>query len=270
MSVATMSKTNGVNHAARDKTAYSVLMTYDYDKFKLMPNNRIINMLHVRRLMESFKFLFLICPIIVNEKFHVIDGQHRLRVCKELGLPVYYIMIPGYGIKEVQVLNANQSNWKKMDHLKSYCAEGVPAYLEFKKFMDDFPDFNFQSIERIIQLRVGGDRQQKKFSGKSVHQKYFEEGKLQIPNIQRSYIVARKIMDFKTYTNRYNDGKFVSCIIPLLVKSKTYDHKEMLYKLSNCPNKLVKCADSASYRMLLEDIYNYKRLKENKVSFRYE
>jgi hypothetical protein len=60
---------------------------------------------------------------------------------------------------------------------------------------------------------------------------------------------------------------------------KKYDSEQIellikfLTKLGVCSEKgmrLVDCPNVESYRMMLEDIYNWKRQKENKVSFRYE
>lgn len=259
-------KTNG--SVQRAQTAFSVLRTNDYDKFKLMPNNRHLNLLHVKRLVESFNQKYLVSPITINEKFEIIDGQHRLRACRETGNPIYYITVPGYGINEVQLLNTNQKNWQKMDWLHMYCAEEREPYLELRKFMTDFPDFGIQPAERIIRLMSGNKTGM--LGGTKIHMRDFEEGKLIIPNLQKSYSIAKKIMDIKPFFKDINHGTFVSALLPLLIKSKVYDHKEMIHKLSNCPIKLIKCNDVAAYRMLLEDIYNYKRLKENKVSFRYE
>lgn len=262
------SKTNGSVHQ-RNQTAYSVLMTNNYDLFKIMPDNRNINLLHVKRLVESFNEQYLISPIIVNERHEVIDGQHRLQACRETNKPVFYIPIKGYGIKQVQILNTNQSNWKKIDYLHSYCAEGRKPYLEFKEFMNAFPDFQMKSCERLIALNSSG-RKTGFIGGQKAQMKDFEEGKLYIPNIAKSYQIARKVMDFKPYFKEFSNPTFVSSLMPLMLKSKSYEHKEMLHKLGNCPIKLTVCNDIAAYRMLLEDIYNYKRQKENKVSFRYE
>ena len=253
-------KTNG---SVKSKTISPVLMTTNYGIFKIMADNRNLNLLHVNRLVESYHENHLICPIIVNERYEVIDGQHRLEASKETGLPVYYIIVSGYGIKEVQVFNTNQKNWTKMDFLSMYCANGKKAYLELKQFMTDFPDFQIQSAERIITGKTRGTNSTAK------RMKDFEDGKLTIPNISKSYSNARKIMDFKPHYKNFNRGTFVSCLLPLLA-SKVYDHKEMMHKLSNCPIKLEDCDKVESYRMLLEDIYNYKRQKENKVSFRYQ
>ena len=246
-----------------------VYKTHNYDLFKIMDDNRDINLLHVKRLVQSFEHQHLICPIIVNEKMQVIDGQHRLHASKETGLPVYYIVLPGYGIKQVQVLNTNQKNWNRMDFLAMYCEQKKPAYLELRQFMQDFPDFGIQAAMCLIKLNSG--KSQGTLDGKKVHMKDFEEGKLTIPNITKSYVYARKVLEFKPYYKEYYRGAFVAAIIPLF-SSKIYNHKEMLHKLECCPADLrIRDAKKViGYRLQLEDIYNWKRQKENKVSFKYE
>jgi hypothetical protein len=250
-----------------DNIFSNIYETRNYSQFKIMSDNREINLLHVQRLINSFNDLHLVSPIIVNEKLEVIDGQHRLQASKETGKPVYYIILRGYGIKEVQVLNTNQKNWTKMDYLETYASEGVKPYLQFKQFMADFPDFKIQAAERI--LSGLGASKSTNIDGKNVYMKYFEEGNFSIPDIKKSYSIARKMMDFKPFYKNFARGTFVSALLPLF-SSKVYDHKEMLHKLGSCPIRLRDCDKIETYRLLLEEIYNYKRQKENKVSFRYE
>lgn len=249
----------------------SIYKTFDYDMFKMMDDNRDINTLHVQRLVESFKTKHLVSPITVNERKEVIDGQHRLLASKETGMPVYYMVLKGYGIQEVQIFNTNQKNWGKIDYLKMYCSEGKKSYMELSKFMEDFPDFGIQAAERIVTLSPYAKRQGR-VNGHKAQMKDFEEGKLSVPNITKSYQLARKLAEFKPYYPGYHRGVFISAVLPLFA-SKVYDHKEMIYKLGVCSEKgmrLVDCPNVESYRMMLEDIYNWKRQKENKVSFRYE
>lgn len=247
---------------------YEVLMTTNYSLFRIMADNRNLNLLHVKRLEESMKVKHLVCPIIVNRNHEIIDGQHRFEACKNLGLPIYYLVVPSYGITEVQILNTNQKNWIKLDYLHSYCAAGRKPYLEFKKFMEDFPELSFQACERILTgLHHGSKFGQ--VNGIKASMKDFEEGKLSIPDLSKSYSAARRIMDFKKYYDGFHKGIFATVMLAL-IKSKNYNHKEMMHKLSVCPIKLQDCLNVESYKMLLEDIYNHKRQKENKVSFRYE
>jgi len=251
-----------------DQPVNMVYITSKYDQFKTLADNREVNSLHVKRLVESFNEMHLVCPIIVNEKMEVIDGQHRLQASIETGMPIYYIQVPGYGIKEVQRLNANQKNWTKMDFLEMYCSQGKKTYLEFRAFMEEFPDLTFQACERILTGFSHGTRTGR-VEGKSVQMMDFQEGKLTIPNPGLSLKNAKKLMDFKEFYEGFTRGSFVSAVVPLF-KSKNYDHKEMIYKLGVAPIKLTHCQNVAQYRMLVENIYNWKRQKENKVSFRYE
>ena len=254
--------------SAKVDNQFTVLMTTNYGLFRLMPDNRNLNLLHVKRLIESFKTKYLICPIIVNKKHEIIDGQHRFHACKELGYPVYYLVVPDYGIEEVQILNTHQKNWQKLDYLQSYCAAGKTPYLQFSEFMDHFPELSFQSCERILTGISKGTKTGKIGETKAAMTD-FAEGKLFIPDLAKSYSIARKIMDFKPFYEGFHKGIFATVMMALF-KSKNYNHKEMLHKLTVCPIKMQDCLNVDAYKMLLEDIYNHKRQKENKVSFRYE
>jgi hypothetical protein len=206
------------------------------------------------------------------KSMEVIDGQNRLAAAIETGMPVYYIVVKGYGIDQVSRLNSNMKNWTKKDYLNMYVVDGRKPYVEFKKFMDQFPAFGIQSSERILTFKGGNQRSfSHEKNGKrrtNIKMKDFEEGKLVLPNVELSYKYARMISDFEPYYKDYTRGTFVSCMIPLF-KSKVYNHKEMLYKLSVAPIRLTNCTTVSAYRLLLEDIYNWKRSKEGKVSFRH-
>jgi hypothetical protein len=60
-----------------EKTPYWVFKTQDYEMFKPLTGNRNVNILHVKRLIQSFQVQHLISVVIVNERYEVIDGQHR-------------------------------------------------------------------------------------------------------------------------------------------------------------------------------------------------
>lgn len=247
-----------------------IFRTTDYGQFKIMHDNRNVNTLHVQRLIESFKQKHLVSPIIVNERKEVIDGQHRLLASQETGLPVYYMILKGYGIEEVQIYNTNQKNWSKVDYLKMYVSEGRKAYIELQKFMEDFPEFGIQAAERLVTLSPYAKRQGR-LNGQRAQMKDFEEGRLSVPNITKSYQLARKIYEFKPYYAGFHRGVFISAVLPLFA-SKVYDHKEMIYKVGVCSEKGIRipdCPDVEGFRVRLEEIYNWKRQKENKVSFRH-
>lgn len=91
-----------------NETVAMVFMTDDLTKFKVLDGNRKIKESHRQELIASIdKHGFIMNPIIVNENFEVIDGQTRLAACKELGVPVYYIVVPKIGIDECELENVD-------------------------------------------------------------------------------------------------------------------------------------------------------------------
>lgn len=95
---------------------YKVHTTNDYRKFKILEGNRSVE--KVKKIKDSIsKFGYLHKPILVNDNFEVVDGQHRLEACKQLGVPIDYVMQRGLKIAHCQTLNNGQINWGLADYL---------------------------------------------------------------------------------------------------------------------------------------------------------
>ena len=243
----------------------SVLFTSDYSRFKTLIGNRDTNELHIKRLIEAFKVRYLFSPILVNEKFEIIDGQHRFTAAKELGLPIWYIIVKGYGLTEVQLLNTNHENWNKMIYMQSYCDLGLEPYLELRQFMSDYPDFGIGVSEQICtNLSRGMNGSGKK--GLGGYSKSFQEGKLIVPDIDVSYENAEKVMQYKPYYKGYNRYNFVSAMLSFF-KNPNFDNKKMVEKIIKYPKMLVNCNTTTQYKLLLEEIYNHR--SREKVNLRY-
>ena len=248
------------------KTSMQVHSTKDYSRFKILVGNRKPNDLHVKRLRDSFQKQYLFSPILINEKWQIIDGQHRFLAAKELGLSINYIIVFGYGLNEVQILNTNSANWKKEDYLKAYCDLGVKQYLQMQEFMDNYPDFGIAVCEQLLTNNVGGaNNKANLYKGKG-RVKNFEEGKLIIPNLEKSYENAEKVMMFKPYFEGFSRSIFVAALIGLF-QNENYNHAEMISKLAQQPSSLTICANVTQYKLLIEDIYNYRR--RDKVNLRF-
>lgn len=244
-------------------------VTTEYDRFKLIAGNRPVSEVHVKRLMESMQVKYLMSPILVNSSDEIIDGQHRHEAAKRLGLPIYYVQYNGYGLPETQLLNTNNRNWSKTEYLDSYCKKGVESYLRLKEFMEAYPDFSLSASEVILTNNYGGMNTKKgiKVEGvKVAHSKLFQQGKLVIDNLKAGYDNAAKVMEYKPYFSGFNHALFVRTIIALF-KNKNFHHDEMIRKLQIQPKTLVHCITGEQYKLLLEDIYNYRN--HNKINLRY-
>lgn len=238
----------------------------DYAKFKTLIGNRKPNELHIKRLISSFKERYLFSPILVNEKMQIIDGQHRFLSAKELNLPINYLVVEGYGLEEVQILNTNSANWKKEDYLKAYCDLGIEPYLQMRQFMLDFPDFGVAIAEMILTDNVNGENKQLVVDKVTMRMMGFQNGELNIPDLSKAYETAEKVLMFKPYYDGYNRSTFVRTLITLF-KNENYIHADMISKLANNPSALTHCANVTQYKFLLEDIFNFRR--REKVNLRY-
>ena len=117
----------------------TIQSTRDYDKFSLLRGNRLVIPGHVARLTTSIlqKNMLAQNPIIVNEKFDVIDGQHRLEVARNNDLEIFYIVIPGAMLEEIITLNSNNRVWNSMDYVNSYASQGDKDFLWLKEYVEE-------------------------------------------------------------------------------------------------------------------------------------
>lgn len=254
------------------KIISQVYQTSDYSMFKTLRGNRKVSKAHVLRLRKSMEKNLLLTIIIVNELFEIIDGQHRFEVLKELGLPVTYVIITGYGLNEVRIFNAGMSNWGNMEYLNSFCDLGFPEYLKFRNFMRRFPDFNISSSEAILTDRLGRNTKSNIVLKSETNKRgsyfinSFTEGGLIIPDYDLSVENAEKIMMIKPHFDRFNDTLFVRAILGVF-RLEYYSHARMIDRIKANPTRLQKCANVTQYKLLLEDIYNFR--SREKVSLRF-
>lgn len=219
--------------------------THNYGQFSIMPGNRPINMAHVQHLKKSFEERQLIVPILVNEKMEVIDGQHRLEVCRQTGLPVYFLILDKYGIREVQMLNTNMKNWGVEDYLSCYCNEGIEDYIKYREFRAKF-GFDHQVSLAFLMGNTGK------------YHMIFNEGNLKIKSYDKAEKAAEMVSDFSKIYKGYKRKSFVFAMMSIM-RHPEYNHQEMLDKVKLQQTRLVDCPTVESYMTLLEELYNYHR-----------
>ena len=116
----------------------------DFSKFKLLKRNRETSKSHVNKLIGSLQEpRGQVEPITINEKWEVVNGQHRLEAAEDGGLDhVIVIMSHGATIEDVIVMNTTQKRWNFWDFLKCHSDESAPnsaEYQKLKKFLKDYP-----------------------------------------------------------------------------------------------------------------------------------
>ena len=123
----------------KDRVAGQVYETTDYAKFRTLDGNRGVEEARKARLRDSInKIGRRVVPIVVNERMEVIDGQGRLAVLREMGLPVLYVIDKTAGIEECRRLNIGMKNWSLPDFINSYADSGNAEFAKLRGLVEEF------------------------------------------------------------------------------------------------------------------------------------
>jgi len=234
----------------QDKEVNQVYKTKDYSKFKSKEGNRNLNELHLKRLTESVKENDLLHanPILVNQKYEIIDGQHRFNVCRNLGKAVHYIKVKGLGLSEIQILNANSKNWKLEDYVSGYCDMGLSEYIYLNQLLRN------TNVGVMALLSMFGSD-----DGKNSNE--LKSGDLILRNKKRGTTILKWLDDWNKYFSDYKGRSFIRALVHMY-NLDGYDHKKMMNKMRYQSSKLVSSNYTKTYLAMLEEIYNYKERGE--------
>lgn len=133
---------------------YKIEKTMDYSKFKFNIQNRAVTKARVKKIQASIESAgYIMKPILVNEKCEIIDGQGRFYACKNLGMPIYYVVQAGIGVEDCRALNTSQTNWSAMDYIQSYAKGGDENYSRLQSLIDS-SNLPFSTVVDIIEHKT--------------------------------------------------------------------------------------------------------------------
>ena len=115
-----------------------IYSTKDYSRFSFLDNNRIVKSSHVDMLKKSIKNIDLTKynPIKVDANLRIIDGQHRFHACKELGLPIYYVVKNDVDPEQAMIdVNQTCKKWEMMDWLRYRANKNGGCYKQLLDFV---------------------------------------------------------------------------------------------------------------------------------------
>lgn len=223
-----------------------ILSTTDYSIFKEITSNREVNEPHVLSLTKAIleKNMLEINPIIVNENYEIIDGQHRLEAAKRLNVPIYYMVSSEVNKTDISRLNSHSLKWSVMDYINYFTIEKAPGFDKLSHFLNEFPFISPSMAIRLIQ----------KFDLKSTE---YKNGRIDTSNYEQAVEIGNVVKSFLNFSQVALDKTFIVAIKTIISTGK-YDHETMKRKLEFQPRSLVKCVNAKQYIELLEEIYNYK------------
>lgn len=227
-----------------------VYSTSDYTIFSSLDGNRIVNPFHVKKLVHSMKEKDLMIPIIVNEKYQVIDGQHRLAARTNLNLEVPFIICKNYTLDDVHRANANHMKWTQLDFLKGYSEAGNSNY----EFMLNLYNENSENINVSNVLRVTSNICQ------NINGRKFVDGTWEIDLFERlaiTDIIVKLVELSKVFGYKAIDAHFVDCYLKCS-KNPDFDSVRFYEKCSKYKHLMEKSPNISTYLFYFDKIYNYR------------
>ncbi len=227
--------------------------TTDYKKFKFLIDNRQTARGHINKLKDAINRnpeIMKVQPILVNEKFEIIDGQHRFTAVSELGLPISYTQIYGLDITTARDMNVMQRRWGIEDYAFSYAKAGNVNYKAFNKYSRENP-----GISKTIIMVVLGGRESESMG----HD--FRNGKFVIKRDQDD---AEWVFEQLNKIRELTNGEipiskpFVSALLQCL-DNEEFDYDEFMRNLRQKPEMFHRTAVVRDALRMIEDIYNYRK-----------
>lgn len=233
----------------------SVLVTRNYDIFKFMEGNRNVNITHLKRIKKSLENKQLEIPLIVTTNMEIFEGQHRYIACREMGLPIYYIIVEGLTLEDAISINTVSKKWSAEDYFQHHLALGKPEYIRLKKFMDETGLSLHNARTFLDNISAKGTKQQSTFYN----------GDFVIEDYDRSMEMFKKHMDYSACP-AFNKAACKLAILKIM-NHPQYDHERMVIKLDQLAYKITNRVSTTDYLVAFSDIYNYNASKDKKVYF---
>ena len=225
--------------------------TTNYDKFEKSDINRSVTR-HAALVKSMRAHGFLNYPILVQRsevnpnRFIVLDGQHRLAIASDEGLPVKYVIHEGNGVSIAELNNA-QKRWSSNDYLSSWCSQGKPEYAKLKAFIEKY-GITIGAAVTLFTSFASGD-------GGNLSRSGFRDGKIKLRNVDNAIRVGEFVLAAsKSITFARNQCFVLSVARCFLVKE--FNPSRLLLALERSASSIHVQANIACFLAMFEEIYN--------------
>ena len=253
------------------KVNSEVMYSSDYEKFSILEQNRVVNDNHVSELVVSIQNSGQLTPIIINEKFEIIDGQHRFDACKILKIPVMYLISYKTSIKEVILMNNTQKSWKLPDYLRSFSHNDWHNHETYQKVDKFMREHDLKLTTCIVLLSEGtgsGGSTGTALAGQGLMS--FRKGTYKIGNLARAQAIAKILSEIKAFApDLVGSDRFCRSYCKLSLETK-WDHNSAVYQIKKYRRKYDGASSKEEALQGLLTVYNYNQLKFKKISIRKE
>ena len=236
--------------------------TKDYSMFKLREDNKErIKQAHVDRIRKSIESrnLLDLRPIVINEKFEILDGQHRYLAAKSLGVELFYIVKKELEANDIIIMNIAKP-WVLTDYLNFYCKNEKQEYLKLKEFISQ----NELNIKTALNITIGRAEQALDDFRSGNYTFTKEVLKEEIDTCKETIGLIRKNNGFSPYLD---SARFWKALIKL-IRHPDFNAERWFSNLKRMTERFVAKVNINEYLRIIQYVYNYRypnkiRLNEN-------
>lgn len=245
-----------------DKESYKIYRTCDYDKFSFLTGNRSVEKQRIEKIRKSIEAVGLIpAPIICNEKGEIIDGQGRYMTCKEMKLPIYYMVIDGLGLDACVQMNISGTKWTKMDYINSYADRGNETYKFLQSLIEKY------RLPVDVTIVTCTDRQCIKFNSTVENGEFYIDPK----NYPEIVETLNYLAEFKNAISSLN-GRKISMYFALIwiYRHSEADTDRVLSTFRNIKTVDKAIGDVYDALDIIEEVYNSRARKKYFMKLEYK
>lgn len=250
----------------KDGAVFSVPREEFY-KFKLLKRNRTTSQAQVNKLIVKLQEpKGQLVPIIINEKWEVINGQHRLQAAEEGNIDHIIVMISfGATIEDVIVMNTTEKKWNFWDYLKCHSEPSAPSSEEYQKIKTFLKNYTI-SPKAALWLLSGNNHD---YGTEDFEAGIFEVKHLEEAQKQGDYL--RKVKGYNTVN--VSVLKFCWSFVKIQ-KAKDKDGNKMsmptlMRNLKKYGGKFFNTGGNQEYYLdEMKECYNSRLPKSKKISLR--
>ena len=230
--------------------------TKDYDKFKMLDGNRPVDRYHLKKLKESIEKdnRLNLHPIIVNQNYEIIDGQHRHEAARQLGVEIFFIKSDSISDDHLIDSNVNQKSFDVENYISYFAVKHKkPEYIQLKDMLKASglkPKALLTLILGVVSTNI---------------LEFLKTGKFKFPANQEPLEVLNFYFDFSSYVkdkrikpfSMFTNHNFTRALRWLFLTSN-FDAQIFFKKLDLRWFDLKPQRSSEDWYALLISIYNFK------------
>ena len=229
--------------------------TSNYNLFTFEKGNRDINPSKhkvIKKILKEQGFrksMPIVCVRGKNKKLIVKDGQHRLKICEELGIKVWYsVEDTDFDTAE---LNNSQVPWTPMDYAKKWADLGKKDYMVGIKFIQAW-NLPISKAFLILSGDVHGRMRSRTDE--------FRAGKFEIRDYDKANQIASLYASMMIISPTLKTSRFLEALMSVSI-IECFDPARLIQKSKLQRDKLLSYSTRDAYIDMIEKVYNYRSQK---------